>query len=62
MRFVIDKARNGQYYWNCHARNGEIIATSETYVSKVDAKHSINLIMSQAGAADVVDLSAMSRY
>lgn len=41
MRFVIDKSRNGQYYFVIKSSNGEIVATSETYVYKSSAKSTI---------------------
>ncbi len=40
-KFVIDKARNGQFYFNLHAANGEPILKSETYVTRASAEHGI---------------------
>jgi uncharacterized protein YegP (UPF0339 family) len=39
--FVIDKARNGQYYFNLRASNGEPILKSEMYVTRASAEHGI---------------------
>jgi len=32
--YYINKAKNGQFYFNLTGRNGEIILTSETYVTR----------------------------
>jgi uncharacterized protein YegP (UPF0339 family) len=40
-KFVIDKARNGQFYFNLHAANGEPLLKSETYVTRASAEHGI---------------------
>ncbi|BBI92582.1 MAG: YegP family protein [Serratia symbiotica] len=39
--YELKKAKNGQYYFNLKASNGEIILTSEMYVSKASAKNGI---------------------
>lgn len=44
------------YYFEIQAAgNYETLATSETYVSKADAQHAIDLIKSGAAGATVVD-------
>lgn len=40
-KYHIDKAKNGQYYWNLRAGNGERILQSEMYVSKAGALNGI---------------------
>lgn len=58
MRFVIRKATNSQYYFTISAGgNHEILATSETYVSKASARHAIDVIKGGAGGAQVIDLT-----
>lgn len=57
MRFVIRKASNNQYYFTISGGNHEVIATSETYVSKSSAQHAISVIKGNATAATVVDLT-----
>ena len=54
MYFTILKNRSGQYYWNLKAPNHEIIAQSETYVSKQSAHHAIQLVQ-RAGNAEIYD-------
>jgi uncharacterized protein YegP (UPF0339 family) len=57
MRFVIRKSANSQYYFTISAGNYEVLATSETYVSKASAQHAINVIRGGAGGAQVIDLT-----
>ena len=55
-KFKIKKASNNlHYYWTLQAPNGEIIAVSETYTSKVAAQHGINSVKAWAPVADVED-------
>ena len=44
--FKILEARNGEYYFNIVAKNGEIIGTSETYVSKSNAQRGADTVRS----------------
>ncbi|SHK42730.1 Uncharacterized conserved protein YegP, UPF0339 family [Roseomonas rosea] len=46
MYFTINKNAAGYYYWNLKAANHEIIAQSETYVSKAGCQNAINLVKS----------------
>ena len=39
--YVILASRNGEYYFNLKAANGEIIATSETYVTRTNASRAV---------------------
>ena len=57
MRIVIRKAANGQYYFTIRASNGQVLATSETYVSKQSARHAAELVKAEAGSAVIVDLA-----
>ena len=40
--YVLDTARNGQYFFNLKADNNEVILTSEMYNSKAAAQNGIN--------------------
>jgi hypothetical protein len=53
--FVIYKDAIGQYRWRLIARNGEIIAVGEAYVSKQGAIDSIVLVKKMAQLAQVLD-------
>jgi uncharacterized protein len=57
MRFIIRKSANNQYYFTISAGNYEVLATSETYVSKASAQHAISVIRGSAGGAQVIDLT-----
>ena len=47
-KFVIDKAKNGQFYFNLRAANGEPILKSETYVTRASAEHGIESVRKNA--------------
>jgi uncharacterized protein len=47
-KFVIDKARNGQFYFNLRAGNGEPILKSEMYVTRASAEHGIASVRTNA--------------
>ena len=46
--FEIKKAKNGEFYFNLRARNGEIILTSERYKGKSGATNGIASVMKNA--------------
>lgn len=56
-QFEIRRASNSQYYWVFQANNNEIVATSETYVSKAGAQNAIRVIKEQAATASILDRS-----
>jgi hypothetical protein len=58
MKFVVKKASNGQFRFNLVASNGQIVATSETYVRRQSALDTIESIKKNAGAAQVDDQSS----
>lgn len=58
LTFRIRRSVNNQYYWVLTAANNQPIAVSETYLAKVSALHSINLIRNWARSAGVVDETA----
>ncbi|MDR5749552.1 MULTISPECIES: YegP family protein [unclassified Caballeronia] len=47
-KFVIDKASNGQFYFNLRAGNGEPILRSELYVTRASAEHGIESVRKNA--------------
>ena len=49
-KFVIDKAKDGHFYFNLNASNGQVILTSEMYTTKASAQNGIESI--QKNAAD----------
>ena len=49
-KFVIEKAKDGQFYFNIKASNGQVILTSEMYKAKSGATNGIESI--QKNAAD----------
>src|SRR5438105_5056950 len=48
-QFEIKKSKNGQFYFNLKAANGETVLTSEQYTSKAGAKNGIASVKSNAG-------------
>ncbi len=44
MFFSLRKSSDGQYYFVIKSDNQEVVATSETYILKESAKHTINAI------------------
>lgn len=50
-------ARNGQYYFNLKASNGQIIGTSEMYASTSGRDNGIDSVKRNAPTALVVDLT-----
>jgi uncharacterized protein YegP (UPF0339 family) len=47
-KFQLKKAKNGQFYFNLLAGNGEVILTSEMYKAKPSAKNGIASVMKNA--------------
>ena len=48
-KFEIKKAKNGQFYFNLKAGNGEIILSSEMYKRKASALNGIASVQKNAG-------------
>lgn len=44
MFFSLRKSSDGQYYFVIKSDNQEVVATSETYILKESAEHTINAI------------------
>ncbi|AXM89109.1 DUF1508 domain-containing protein [Anoxybacillus ayderensis G10] len=57
-KFKIKLSGDGQYYFVLVAPNNEIIATSETYVTKQKCKEGIEAVKKYAADADVEDETA----
>lgn len=55
MQFEILRASGGQYYWRIVASNGQVLATSETYYSKADARAAAESVKRSAGVGSIVD-------
>ncbi len=47
-RFVIDNSKDGQFYFNLKAGNGEIILTSEMYKAKASCLNGIESVRKNA--------------
>ena len=60
MHFVVKKTSNDQYRFNLIASNGQVVATSETYVRKQSALDTIDSIRRNAAEAKVEDQTAAS--
>jgi uncharacterized protein YegP (UPF0339 family) len=62
-KFVIRKASNGiHYYWVLKAPNGEVIATSEMYLSKAGAENGIRSVKLYAPTAGVEDTTSLRAW
>lgn len=57
MKFQIKKTSNNQYRFNIVAGNGQVLATSETYVQKASAASAIESIKKNVAAASTEDLA-----
>ena len=60
MKFEIRKSNSTTqpYYWRIVASNGQVLATSETYVAKQSAINAAQSVKSGASAARIVDLTS----
>jgi len=47
-KFVLKKTSNGQFMFNLHAANNEVILTSESYVAKQGAENGIASVRKNA--------------
>ena len=47
-RFALKKTRGGQFMFNLHAANGQVILTSERYNSKAGARNGIKSVKANA--------------
>ncbi len=49
-KFILTKRTNGEYQFNLNASNGQVILTSEGYVSKSGAENGIDSVKKHAPA------------
>jgi len=56
-KFIIKKSSSGKFYFNLHAVNSQIIATSEMYETKDGCKNGIQSVMTNAPKAEIDDQS-----
>jgi uncharacterized protein YegP (UPF0339 family) len=54
-KFVLKKGASGQYHFNLVASNGQVVATSESYVRKQSALHGIESVKENAPGAEIDD-------
>ena len=51
-KFEIKKAKNGKFFFNLLATNGQVILSSQMYAAKPGAKRGIASVQSNAGKED----------
>ncbi|MBA5793136.1 YegP family protein [Flavobacterium sp. xlx-214] len=54
-RFESLEAKNGKFYFNLKATNGQIIGTSQMYESAAGCQNGIESVMKNAPEAEIVD-------
>ncbi len=47
-KFVISKRKNGEFQFNLHASNGQVILSSEGYSTKAACKNGVESVMKNA--------------
>lgn len=57
-RFEIEASKDGQHFVRFRARNGEIMARTETYSSKANAKNAIESVKKNGPKAEIVEEAA----
>jgi len=57
VKFEIRKSSSASqpYYWRIVASNGQVLATSETYVAKESAIRAARSVKLNAGTAQIID-------
>lgn len=56
-RFTKKTATDGSFYFTLEARNGQVIATSQSYATSGGRNNGIRSVMKHAGDASLVDLT-----
>lgn len=51
-KFLIKQAKDGQFYFNLTAKNGQVIATSEMYTTKSACENGVASVKENAPVAD----------
>jgi len=54
-KFEMKKAKNGKYYFNLKAGNGEIILTSQMYADKGGCENGIESVRKNSAGEDMFD-------
>lgn len=54
-KFELLESKNGKYYFNLKAGNGQVIGTSEMYETAASRKNGINSVMKNAPDATIDD-------
>lgn len=54
-KFELKKAKDGSFFFNLLAANGEVVLTSQMYASKASAKKGIASVQKNAAEADRFD-------
>lgn len=57
-KFELKTAKDGQFYFNLTAKNGQVIASSEMYTTKDAALNGIKSVKENAPMADMEDMTA----
>ena len=56
-KFELKTSKNGQFYFNLTAKNGQVIASSEMYTTKDAAENGIRSVQENAPVAETEDQS-----
>ena len=54
LKFEVKSAGNGEFYWHCIHRNGNILFASETYTQKAKAVQTMRSFIKNMAAGDYV--------
>lgn len=54
-KFEIRNSAGSQYHFVLIAENGEIVATSENYITQSGCEHGIDCVKKLAANADIID-------
>lgn len=44
MHFILKRSKNNEFFFTLHARNGQVVLTSETYKRRAGAMKTLNRI------------------
>jgi uncharacterized protein len=54
-KFYIYKDRSGEYRWRLKSRNGEVVASGESYKTRAGARAAVQAVQRAAAGAEVVN-------
>ncbi len=57
-KFLIKQAKDGQFYFNLTAKNGQVIASSEMYTTKAACENGIDSVKENAPDAEIEEEAA----